>query len=68
MSYHQALQAIEDDIHINELDNEDFAFLSSRTDSEIFFAKERFKLHQATPDEGVSIHVLKTYIYNKYGI
>ena len=38
------------------------------SDNEIFFAKERFKLHQATPEEGVSIHVLKNYIYNKYGI
>ncbi len=64
----QALQTIDEDVRIDELSDEDFAFLSRISDNEIFFAKERFKLHQATPDEGVSIHVLKTYIYNKYGI
>ncbi len=68
MSYHQAQQAIEEEVNINDLNDEEFAFLSGITDNEIFFAKERFKLHQSTPDEGVSVHVLKNYIYNKYGI
>ena len=67
MSYQQA-QASEDDVRVDGLSDEEFAFLSNISDIEIFFAKERFKLHQATPDEGVSIHVLKNYIYNKYGI
>ena len=64
----QALQTIDDDVRIDELSDEDFAYLSRISNHEIFFAKERYKLHQATPDEGVSIQVLKTYIYNKYGI
>ena len=64
----QAQPAIDEGVRVNDLSEEDFAFLSRISDSEIFFAKERFKLHQATPDEGVSIHVLKTFIYNKYGI
>lgn len=68
MSYMQAQQAIDEDVRVDDLSDEDFAFLSRVSDNEIFFAKERFKLHQATPDEGVSIQVLKTYIYNKYGI
>ena len=68
MSYQQAQQAIDEEVRVNDLSEEDFAFLSRVSDSEIFFAKERFKLHQATPDEGVSIHVLKTFIYNNYGI
>ncbi len=38
------------------------------TDKDVFFAKERLKLHEATPDEGVSIDILKKYIYKKYGI
>ena len=43
-------------------------FLSQISDSDIFFAKERLGLHKATPDEGVSIQVLKNYIQKKYGI
>ncbi len=39
-----------------------------KADREAFFAKERFKLHQAAPDEGVSIEILKKYIQKKYGI
>jgi hypothetical protein len=37
------------------------------TDKEIFFAKERYKLHQTTPDEGVSVEILKKYFFRKYG-
>ncbi len=68
MSYQQVQHAIDEEVRVNDLSKEDFTFLSRISDNEIFFAKERFKLHQATPDEGVSIHILKTYIYNRYGI
>lgn len=37
------------------------------TDEDIFFAKERIKLHQFTPDEGVDITILKNYFSKKYG-
>ena len=43
-------------------------FLSQISDSDVFFAKERLGLHKTTPDEGVSIQVLKNYIQKKYGI
>ena len=37
-------------------------------DADFSFAKERFKLHQTTPEEGVSIQALQNYILKKYGI
>lgn len=40
---------------------------SVATDEEIFFAKQRYKLHLATPDDGVSEDVLKNYFFKKYG-
>ena len=55
------------DAHTDMADSEK-AFLSQVTDSDIFFAKERLCLHKATPEEGVSLHVLKNYIRKKYGI
>lgn len=37
------------------------------TDQEIFFAKQRYKLHLARPDEGVSEDILRNYFFKKYG-
>ena len=37
------------------------------TDEEIYFAKQRYKLHLATPDEGISEDILKNYFFKKYG-
>lgn len=37
------------------------------TDEDIFFAKERYNLHQSTPDEGVDVNILKNYFLKKYG-
>lgn len=40
---------------------------SDPTDEDIFFAKQRYNLHQSTPDEGVEINILKNYFSKKYG-
>ncbi len=37
------------------------------TDDEISFAEERLKMHEANPEEGVSIEVFKKYFSEKYG-
>ncbi len=37
------------------------------SDEDMFFAKERYKLHQSTPVEGVDIDILKKYFSKKYG-
>ena len=37
------------------------------TDEEIAFAEERLKLHEANPDEGMSLTQLKKYFADKYG-
>ena len=51
-----------------DVNNNHNMLLSQVTDSDIFFAKERLGLHKATPEEGVSLQVLKNYIQKKYGI
>lgn len=48
--------------------NDHHDYIPMIASSSAFFAKERLKLHQAAPDEGVSIEVLKKYIFKKYGI
>jgi putative addiction module component (TIGR02574 family) len=37
------------------------------TPEEIAFADERLKLHQSTPNEGLSVDVFKKYFAEKYG-
>ena len=37
------------------------------TDEEIAFAEERLKMHEANPDEGMSVGELKRYFSEKYG-
>ena len=37
------------------------------TDTDTFFAKERYKLHLTTPNEGVYVEALKKYFSKKYG-
>ncbi len=41
--------------------------VSNVSDQDVFFAKERYKLHQTTPKEGVEIDILKKYFSKKYG-
>ncbi len=48
--------------------NSESRILPQVSDSDVFFAKERLCLHKATPEEGVSLQVLKNYIQKKYGI
>jgi len=37
------------------------------TNEELAFAEERLKLHEANPDEGMSLQQLKKYFADKYG-
>lgn len=37
------------------------------TDEEIAFAEERLKMHEANPDEGMTLEELKKYFTEKYG-
>ena len=37
------------------------------TDEEISFAEERLKMHEANPNEGMSLEELKKYFTEKYG-
>lgn len=37
------------------------------TDEELAFAEERLKLHEANPNEGMSLEQLKKYFADKYG-
>lgn len=37
------------------------------TSEELAFAEERLKLHEANPNEGMSIEQLKKYFADKYG-
>ena len=37
------------------------------TDEEIAFAEERLKMHEANPNEGMSLEELKKYFTEKYG-
>jgi putative addiction module component (TIGR02574 family) len=37
------------------------------TNEELAFAEERLKLHEANPDEGMSLGQLKKYFADKYG-
>ena len=37
------------------------------TDEEIAFAEERLRMHEANPNEGVSLEELKKYFAEKYG-
>ncbi|MEP6512369.1 MAG: addiction module protein [Parafilimonas sp.] len=37
------------------------------TDDEISFAKERLKMHEANPNEGMSLEEFKKYFSEKYG-
>ncbi len=37
------------------------------THEDIAFAAERLKMHNANPNEGVSLEELKSYFNNKYG-
>ena len=37
------------------------------TNEELAFAEERLKLHEANPNEGMSIQQLKKYFADKYG-
>ena len=37
------------------------------TDDEIVFAEERLKMHEANPQEGMSLDELKKYFEQKYG-
>jgi putative addiction module component (TIGR02574 family) len=37
------------------------------TEEEIAFAEERLKMHEANPDEGMSLEELKKYFIEKYG-
>ncbi len=48
--------------------NPDDRMLAQVSDADIFFAKQRLFLHESTPEEGVSLEVLKKYIQKKYGI
>ena len=41
--------------------------ISDTTDEDIFFAKERYNLHQSSPEEGVDTDILKKYFSKKYG-
>ncbi len=37
------------------------------TDDEISFAEERLKMHEANPNEGMSLEEFKKYFSEKYG-
>ena len=37
-------------------------------DDEISFALERLKMHDANPDEGMSLETFKKYFSDKYGL
>ena len=37
------------------------------TNEELAFAEERLRMHEANPDEGVSLEELKKYFAEKYG-
>jgi len=37
------------------------------TEDEVSFAKERLHMHQANPDEGMSLEAFKKYFADKYG-
>ncbi|MCY7421471.1 MAG: addiction module protein [Chitinophagaceae bacterium] len=37
------------------------------TDEDVAFAEERLKMHQANPNEGVSIEEFKSHFSKKYG-
>jgi len=37
------------------------------TDEELAFAEERLKMHEANPDEGMTLEELKKYFIEKYG-
>ena len=37
------------------------------TDEEVAFAEERLKMHEANPNEGVSLEELKNHFAKKYG-
>ena len=45
-------------------DNQD---VSRINDEDIFFAKERYNLHQSSPEEGVDTDILQKYFFRKYG-
>ncbi len=64
---HQVLEAEPEVKDIDMLNDENDDFLVYPSDEEIFFAKERWKLHLASPDEGVNIDVLKHYFLKNYG-
>ena len=57
----------EAEIADGQTDNIKFNLATSVTDEEMFFAKQRYKLHLATPDEGISEDILKNYFFKKYG-
>lgn len=37
------------------------------TDEELAFAEERLKMHEANPDEGMTVEEFKKYFSEKYG-
>ena len=37
------------------------------TEEEVAFAEERLKIHEANPDEGMTLEELKKYFIEKYG-
>jgi uncharacterized protein (DUF2132 family) len=37
------------------------------TDEEVAFAEERLKMHEANPNEGVSLEEFKNHFAKKYG-
>lgn len=41
--------------------------VSQINDEDIFFAKERYNLHQSSPEEGVDTDILQKYFSRKYG-
>ena len=64
-SYNNNTLVLEDEGH-SELALEENS-IHTVTDEEVFFAKQRFKLYQSMPDEGVDIDILKKYFFKKYG-
>ena len=66
MIYNQEQPVVEEEwagvkVKVNDKDR------SVAKDQDVFFAKERYKLHQTMPDEGVSKEVLEKYFFKKYG-